>query len=386
MRQQLYFTTLALMLFSIASIYSMSLYPGLYLGVSANYFLLRDTVAVIIAILLMTYIANLNPDKMFTPLGFTLFILFFIIIIAMLFMPESIVKSVKGAKRWIKIGSVSLAPTEFFKYGFLFFLAWSLERKNKVLQQTKGLWNEFIVITPYFILLAIAIMILAIAQKDLGQSVVLLFTTLALLFLSGRSKKFFITLISATILLVLLLILIAPHRINRFKGWWVGVQDSILSLLPQSIANSFKVTDTTEALPIVNARYAFENGGFLGQGLGAGQYKLGFISEVHTDFIFAGLGEEIGFIGIFIILLLFAYMITLIFKIASRLESLKERYFTYGVGIILFLSLAINLYGVTGIIPEKGIAVPILSYGGSQLVATATAIGMVLMLAKRIKE
>ncbi len=386
MRYQLYIATIALMLFSVAAIYSMSLYPALYLGVSANYFLLRDAVAVVIAILLMTYIANLNPNKMFTPLGFTLFVLFFVIIIAMVFMPESLVKSVKGAKRWIKVGSVSLAPTEFFKYGFLFFIAWSLERKSRVLQQTKGVWEEIVVITPYFMLLGLAILILAVAQKDLGQSVVLLFTTLALLFLSGRSKKFFITLGTTVALLVVLLIVIAPHRINRFKGWWVGVQDSILSLLPEAIAKTMRVTDTTEALPIVNARYALENGGFFGHGLGAGQYKLGFISEVHTDFIFAGLGEEIGFIGLFIILLLFAYIITLIFRIASKLESLKERYFTYGVGIILFLSLAINLFGVTGIIPEKGIAVPILSYGGSQLVATATAIGMVLMLAKRIKQ
>jgi len=385
MRHRLYFVTLALMLFSIVSIYSMALYPGLYLGVSANYFLLRDSVAVIIALLVMTYIANLNPDKYFLPLGFTLFLLFFIIIIAMLFMPESLVKSVKGAKRWIKIGSISLAPTEFFKYGFLFFIAWSLERKEGLLEQAKGLRSEFIVILPYFMLLGVAILILSLAQKDLGQSVVLLFTTLALLFLSGRSKKFFATLGAFVIVLIVLLIEIAPHRINRFKGWWVGVQDSILSLFPESIVHTLKVTDTTEALPIVNARYALENGGLLGQGLGAGQYKLGFISEVHTDFIFAGLGEEIGFIGLFIILLLFAYMITLIFKIGSQLQSLKERYFTYGVGIILFLSLAINLYGVTGIIPEKGIAVPILSYGGSQLVATAVAIGMVLMLAKRIK-
>ncbi len=385
MRHRLYMATLALMLFSIVSVYSMSLYPALYLGVSANYFLLRDTVAVIIAILLMTYIANLDPNKFFTPLGFALFILFFIIIIAMVFMPESLVKSVKGAKRWIKVGSVSLAPTEFFKYGFLFFIAWSLERKNTLLVKTKSIWDEFRVILPYFMLLGFAILILAVAQKDLGQSVVLLFTTLALLFLSGRSKKFFLTLGGIVALLVVLLIVIAPHRINRFKGWWVGVQDSILSLLPETIAKTMRVTDTTEALPIVNARYAFENGGFLGNGIGAGQYKLGFISEVHTDFIFAGLGEEIGFLGLFTLLLLFAYIIALIFKIASRLDSLMERYFTYGVGIILFLSLAINLFGVTGIIPEKGIAVPILSYGGSQLVATATAIGMVLMLAKRIK-
>ncbi|HHD75004.1 MAG TPA: cell division protein [Nitratifractor sp.] len=386
MRQQLYLVTLALMLFSIVAIYSLSVYPGLYLGVSSYYFLLRDSVAVIIALLVMTYIANLEPTKSFKVIGFTLFIVFLAIMIAMLFMPESLVKSVKGAKRWIKFSSVSLAPAEFFKYGFLFFIAWSLERKHKMLLESKGLKSEIVVIAPYFLLLGAVILILAVAQKDLGQSALLIFTMLALLFLSGRSKKFFVALGSVAVVSIVSLIMVAPHRIDRFKGWWVGVQNSILSLLPDSIATSMRVTDTTEALPIVNARYALESGGLFGQGLGSGQYKLGYISEVHTDFIFAGLGEEIGFIGLFLLLMLYAYIILLIIKIGNSLESLSQKYFTYGVAIILFLSLLINLYGVTGIVPEKGIAVPILSYGGSQLVATAVAIGMVLMLAKGVKK
>ncbi len=386
MRQQLYLVTLALMLFSIVAIYSLSVYPGLYLGVSSYYFLLRDSVAVIIALLVMTYIANLEPTKSFKVIGFTLFIVFLAIMIAMLFMPESLVKSVKGAKRWIKFSSVSLAPAEFFKYGFLFFIAWSLERKHKMLLESKGLKSEIVVIAPYFLLLGAVILILAVAQKDLGQSALLIFTMLALLFLSGRSKKFFVALGSVAVVSIVSLIMVAPHRIDRFKGWWVGVQNSILSLLPDSIATSMRVTDTTEALPIVNARYALESGGLFGQGLGSGQYKLGYISEVHTDFIFAGLGEEIGFIGLFLLLMLYAYIILLIVKIGNSLESLSQKYFTYGVAIILFLSLLINLYGVTGIVPEKGIAVPILSYGGSQLVATAVAIGMVLMLAKGVKK
>ena len=383
MRQRLYFATLTLMLFSIVAVYSMSLFPGLYLGVTPYYFLLRESVAVIIAMLTMTFVSNLDAKKYFDKFGFTLFVLFFILMVIMLFMPESIVHSIKGAKRWIRVGSASLAPAEFFKYGFLFFLAWSLERKDQILNKTHTFFGEIKILMPYFMLLTVAILILAVGQKDLGQSVVLLFTMLALLFLSGRSKRFFIALGSIAVAMVIVLIKVAPHRIARFKGWWVGVQDAFLSILPNSWASALRVTDTTESLPIVNARYAIENGGFFGKGLGGGQYKLGFISEVHTDFIFAGLGEEIGFFGLVLLMLLFAYIIYLLFKIGSSLATLKERYFTYGVGVILFLSLAINLYGVTGIVPEKGLAVPILSYGGSQLVATAMAIGMVLMLAKR---
>lgn len=386
MSRGLYLSTLALMLFSLISVYSLSIFTTFYFNVPTYHFLLRDIVSVILAAALMGIIANLNPDKYFLVIGFSLFVLSFAAIIAMLFLPETYVRAVLGAKRWIKLGPLSIAPTEFFKYGFLFFIAWSFERKQQVFANAKTLIDEFMAVAPYFVILAIVVLIIAVGQKDLGQVVVIAFTTLALLFLSGRSSKFFTTLIVSTVGLVILLIISAPHRINRFKGWWVGVQDSILSLLPNSIADSMRVTDTAEPLYSLYTALAMKSGGLFGRGLGEGQYKLGFLSEVHTDFIIAGLSEEVGVLGIIVILSIYAYIIFSIIQIGSKLKVLKERYFTYGVAITIFLSLAINLYGITGIIPIKGIAVPLLSYGGSQLIATAMAIGVVLMLSKKVEE
>ena len=379
MDRGLYLSTVALLLFSLVAVYSLSVYSTIYFDASKYIFLKRQLISVVIAILLMSFVARLNVYNVFKPLGLLLFIVSFLAIVLMLFLPETFVKAVLGAKRWIKIGGFSIAPTEFFKYGFVFFVSWSLARKVKEFDSNSGLFKEFSLSLPYFILLIIAVGIIAVGQKDMGQVVVLSGTLMGLFLLSGRSKKFFAMIASIFVLLFVILIKFAPHRVARFKGWWVGIQDSI-PFLPESM----KIHDTTVPLHIINSTHAIESGGMLGHGLGAGQYKLGFLSEVHTDFIMAGISEEIGFLGLLILVFLFMYILYRILSIGSKLHDLSERFFVYGVAITMFLSFIINAYGISGLIPIKGIAVPLLSYGGSQIIATSLAIGMVLMLSKKV--
>jgi len=385
MDRALYTSTIMLLLFSLVAVYSLSVFPTIYFGASDFHFLKKQLTFVIISIFILTIVGSMNPYKVFKPLGFTIFILSFIAIFVMLFLPDSLVRAVLGAKRWIKFGSISIAPTEFFKYGFLFFISWSFARKQDELKNSNSLLKEFAILIPYFALLMVVVAFIAIGQKDLGETVVITVTLLSIILLAGGSKKLFTTLIVTFISLVVILINIAPHRLNRLKGWWVGVQDGILSILPSSWAQSLRVTDTTTSLPIVNAIHSIQSGGLAGRGLGEGQYKLGFLSEVHTDYIFAGIAEEIGLIGIVILLGLYGYIIYRMFYIASYLVKPMERYFVIGVAIIIFVSGVINLFGVTGLIPIKGIAVPLLSYGGSQIIATSLAIAMVLMLSRKVK-
>ncbi len=385
MDRALYTSTVLLLLFSLVAVYSLSVFPTVYFGATEFHFLKKQAIFVIISIIILTIVGSMNPYKVFKPLGFILFILSFIAIFAMLFLPDSLVRAVLGAKRWIKIGSFSIAPTEFFKYGFLFFISWSFARKEQNLKNTKSIFSEFNILIPYFALLMVIIAFIGIGQKDLGESVVILVTLLTIILLAGGSKKLFFTLISLFIGLVVILITIAPHRLSRLKGWWVGVQDGILAILPSSWAHTLKVTDTTVALPIVNALNSIKSGGIVGRGLGEGQYKLGFLSEVHTDYIFAGIAEEIGVIGLLTLLFLYGFIIYRLFVIASYLVKPMERYFVIGVATIIFISAMINFFGVTGLIPIKGIAVPLLSYGGSQIIATSLAIAMVLMLSRKVK-
>jgi len=380
MDRTLYLATVALLLISITAVYSLSIFATIHFDASEYIFFKRQLISVIIGISVMTLVSKFNPYNVFTPLGFLIFIGSFLAIFIMLFLPEHYVKAVLGAKRWIKFGGLSIAPTEFFKYGFLFFISWSLARKVDELNKSNSLVKEITLLIPYFFILIIVIGIIAVGQKDMGQVVVILSVFMALLWLSGRSKAFFITTGALVAVLFVALIKYAPHRLKRFEGWWVWVQDSI-PFLPDSM----KVTNKVAPLHIVNSSHAIESGGLVGQGLGAGQYKLGFLSEVHTDFILAGMSEEVGFFGLMVVVSLLMLIIFRIFKIASKLDKLNEKYFVYGVGITIFLSFIINAYGISGIIPIKGIAVPLLSYGGSQIIATCMAIGMVLMLSKKVE-
>jgi len=383
MDKKLYTATVALLFISVVAVYSMSVFATIHFEASEFLFLKKQLISVIIAILILSVVGRMNPYNVFKPLGFLLFFVSFFAIFIMLFLPDSLVKAVLGAKRWIKLGGFSVAPTEFFKYGFLFFFAWSLSRKVKDFQNG-SLIKEFIILTPYFILLAIAAAIIAVGQKDLGQVVVLFAIFMALLFMLGVSKKFFLTIFGFFIVAVFWLIKYAPHRIDRFKGWWVGVQDYVLWVFPNSIANSLRVTDKAVPLHIINSIGAIKHGAITGQGIGEGQYKLGFLSEVHTDFILAGISEEIGFLGLVLIIALFLYIVYRIFEIGNKLEDLNEKLFAYGVGVVLMFEFIFNAFGISGLIPIKGIAVPLLSYGGSQIIATSLAIAMVLMLSRKV--
>jgi cell division protein FtsW len=128
---------------------------------------------------------------------------------------------------------------------------------------------------------------------------------------------------------------------------------------------------------------AIENGGFLGQGLGGGQFKLGYVSEVHTDFVLAGLTEELGLLGLTAVVLVFLFIVFRLNKIAADLKEPRYALFTVGVALLIGLALIVNSYGISGMTPIKGIAVPFLSYGGSQILANSIAIGMVLMISKK---
>jgi cell division protein FtsW len=386
MDKRLYLATVSLLFISLVAVYSLSVFTTIYFEASTYAFIKKQLISVIIGIFFLTLFYKMNPYTVFKPLGFIIFFGSFLAIFIMLFLPESLVRSVLGAKRWIKFGPLSIAPTEFFKYGFVFFVAWSLDRKFDILIKTKSLIKEFASVVPYFLLLAISSAIIAIGQKDLGQVVVLASVLMILLYLSGRSKLFFTILVSLAVAFLIMLIKIAPHRVSRFKGWWVYNQDAILSFLPSSWADALKITDTTMPLNMINSANAIHNGSAFGQGIGNGQFKLGYLSEVHTDFILAGISEEIGVIGLLLVVGLLLTILYSIVEIASKLTNKNEKLFAYGTASVIAIEFLINAYGITNTIPIKGIAVPLLSYGGSQIIATSMAIGMVLMLSRKVER
>ncbi len=379
------FTLVSLLIgISIVLSYTLTPYTTLLFGVNEFHFAIRQAIFGLISIVLIFTLSQLDPDKWLKPIGFTLFFGSLILMIAMPFLPESIVSEIGGAKRWIKIAGFSLAPVEFFKVGFIYFLAWSFSRKLGH-HDGMGLSGEFKRFMPYAIIFLGAMFIIAFLQKDLGQVVVLGATLLFMLIFAGSSFRFFLSILAVIFGAIIAFILTAHHRILRIKSWWALAQNSVLELLPDAIADKLRVPVEVEPYQIGHSLNAIHNGGLFGTGLANGTFKLGFLSEVHTDFVLAGLAEEFGFVGVLGVVFIFMWMIQRIFKIANRTKDTSIYLFSIGIGLILSFSFLVNAYGISGITPIKGISVPFLSYGGSAMLGAAFGVGMVLMASKKAK-
>jgi len=378
--------TLVILLIGIGIVlsYTLTTYTTIHFGVSSFHFVIRQAIFGFMGILIIFTLSQLDPDKWLKPIGFALFFISLLLMIAMPFLPESLVSEVGGAKRWIKVAGFSLAPVEFFKVGFVYFLAWSFSRKLGH-HNDMGVFNEFKRFLPYGVVFGAAMFIIAFLQKDLGQVVVLGATLLFMLIFAGSSFRFFLAILSFIAGSVILFIVTAEHRILRIKSWWSIAQNSVLELFPAAIADKLRVPVEVEPYQIGNSLNAIHNGGFFGTGLANGTFKLGFLSEVHTDFILAGLAEEFGFFGVVVVVLLFLWMLQRIFKIANRAEDMSIYLFSIGIGLVLAFSFLVNAYGISGLTPIKGISVPFLSYGGSVMLGSAFGVGMVLMASKKAK-
>lgn len=367
---------------SIVLTYSLSAYTTILFGVGEFHFAIRQAAFGIFSIIVIWLLAQGDPDKALTPIGFTLFFGSAVLMVAMPFLPENLVSAVGGAKRWIKVFGFSLAPVEFFKIGFVYFLAWSFSRKLTD-HGGIGIKEEYIRFAPYGIVFLGAMFVIAFLQNDLGQVVVLGLTLLFMLMFAGSSFRFFLTLLVGALLFFIFFIFTAEHRILRIKSWWALAQNTVLQIFPESIASQLRVPMEVEPYQIGHSLNAIHNGGLFGVGLSNGTFKLGFLSEVHTDFVLAGLAEEFGFAGVFAVVFVFMWMLQRIFKIANRTKDKRIYLFSLGIGLMLSFAFLVNAYGISGITPIKGISVPFLSYGGSSILAASIGVGMVLMASKK---
>jgi len=365
----LFGATIILLLIGLLMSYSLSSYTITQHGFAHTHFFIRQLIAVVIGIGLMIALSKLDAKVWFNRIGIFIFLVFLTILLMMPLLSESFVRSVGGAKRWINFGVVSITPVEFYKIGFIMFISMSLVR-TRLPRGRMELRDEIRIFIPYLFILILSILLIAVFQKDLGQTVVISATLLVLFLLVGSSFRFFSIIFGIGMVAFGLLIITQPHRLRRIKEWFLSFDNSANRLETYQISNSLD---------------AIHHGGFWGQGLGNGQYKLGFLSEVHTDFVLSGMIEELGFISIFLVVLLVLFIIFRIFKIAARVEEPSYYLFCVGAALLIAFSFLINSYGISGITPIKGIAVPFLSYGGSQIIASSIGIGLILMISKDIK-
>ncbi len=360
---------------------SLSVFTVRYYGVSQFHFFELQFFVGVLSIFIMWGLSRLNPDKAMPIIGFILCLACSLLICLMPWFPPAWVTEAGGARRWIRFPGFSLAPVEFFKIGFVYFLAWSFNRKLD--HSNKGLLDEVVIISRYLFLFIVVACVIAGTQNDLGQVVVLALILIVMACLAGMSFKLFSIGVLVAALVVYEIIINSSKKIERIQIWWVGVQDMVLEFFPDDIASTLRVENIGKNLQISNSLNAIKHGDLFGQGLGQGSFKLGFLSDVHTDFVLSGISEEIGFVGLgFISFMLFA-VIFRIFQMAKRSENRLYYLFASGVGLLISFSFLMNALGITAVIPAKGIAVPFLSYGGSSLLALSMGVGMVLMISKR---
>ena len=275
-------------------------------------------------------------------------------------------KEVNGNTNWISLGGFTMQPSEFAKLGMILWLAGVLakheDRKARGIEEASG------ALAAQILPGLLAMIALILAGRDLGTALVFAAIAASVLFIAGVQMRWFLAAIAALVVMATVLILTQSNRMYRIKA-----------LLDPFSEEHYQNAGWQPAHSIMG----LASGGIFGSGLGAGKQKWGNLAEAHTDFIFAVVGEEMGLLGTLTLLALFAFLLLSIFKIGLRSQTLLERFFVIGVGLWFAIQIVVNIGSVTGLIPVIGVTLPLVSYGGSSLLATLAAIGLVLGVAMR---
>ena len=331
----------------LLSIYSSSLSKGDFLNFKKQIIFLG------IGIFLMLLISFFNWRTLRDDPYFILTLYIFCLLALLLlffFAPE-----IRGVKSWYKIGPVSIDPIEFTKIVLIILLAKYFSMRHIEMYQIKH-----ILISGLYILIPA---ILIFLQPDLGSILILITLWLGILIISGIKLRHFLILVLCGLLILIL-------------GWSFLLKD-----YQKERITSFIAPQLTEPLAVgwsqIQSKIAIGSGGVLGQGLGSGsQTQYGFLPEPQTDFIFAAIAEEMGLIGISALFFLFSILIWRILKIALSSQTNFPRLFVSGFAILLFSQIFIHIGMNLGILPIIGIPLPLVSYGGSSLIATFLALGI----------
>lgn len=270
-------------------------------------------------------------------------------------------KSVNGNRNWISLGFVDIQPSEIVKMLMILWAAHMLATREHAGRFQS---NVLALITPGFAL----IMGLIMLGRDLGTTAVFAAILAGLLWVSGVSGKIFGAVVASGFTLIALAIATAPYRAQRF-----------LVVLDPFAPEDYKNAGWQPAHSLLG----LASGGVFGVGLGASRQKWGNLAEAHTDFIFSVIGEELGLFGTIIVLLLFSALIFSIFRIALRAKDPMSKYACAGIGSWIAFQTIMNIGSATSLIPVVGVTLPLISYGGSSLVATYLALGFVLGAARR---
>jgi cell division protein FtsW len=287
-------------------------------------------------------------------LTYPLLVVALLLLVLVLLMPAK-----NGAKRWFLLGPLSFQPVEVAKFALISYLAYSLGKKaDRVKTFTVGF-------VPHVVVCGL-MMALLLKQPDLGSSVVLGVTTFGMLFMAGTRISYILLAALAAAPIAYNFVVGTPWRLQRFLAYFN----------PEAYAQG-------EAYQFLQARLAMGSGGATGVGLGQGRQSMGYMPEAHNDFVLAPIGEELGWIGVALVLTLFAILVWRGIRAALGARDVYGGYLAFGITLMFGMQALFNAGVILGVVPNKGITLPLVSYGGSSLIVTMFLVGIILNVGHR---
>jgi len=348
--------TILLLGLGLVVIYSASSFLAAHKLGDGYYYLKRQALFGLLGLSLLIIAKNI-PATVYRRLAYP-FLFVSLGLLAALLVP-GIGNRVGGACRWLSFAGFSIQPSELAKLSLAVYIAYSMSKKGPAMSEfSKGLLPHLVVVGAF--------MVLILLQPDLGTTVIIGCWMMILLFVGGISLFHLFSMALVAFPLVLWLINRADYRLKR---WWAFIdpwED------PQGLG-----------FQIIHSFLAFGSGGIFGVGLGNSKQKLLYLPEPHTDFILSILAEELGLLGMVTVIALFAVLIIRGIKISLDAPDLYSSYLALGISSLIGLQVLVNMGVVMGLLPTKGLTLPLLSYGGSSLVVNMVGIGILLSISAR---
>ncbi len=335
-----------LALFGLVMIYSASYYSaGLEFG-DPFYYVKKQGIALVASIVFVIIGATTKPQYIFK-WRYAILVLS-ILLLALVFVP-SLGVDAYGATRWLNLGFMTIQPSEFAKFGLMFFLA------GEMAQHPPTTLKRLII--PILAILAICGLI--IIEPNMSITMTVAMASMVLLFVGGLSTKYIIALGAVALVAVPVMIIIEPYRMQRLVAFldpWANPK--------------------AEGYQLIQSYFALSNGGLFGEGLFNSRQKYLFLPFAESDFIFAIIGEELGFVGSLVVIAFYFLVIYFGIKIAKNAMTCGEMLLATGVVAIIAVQTLLNIAVVSGTIPPTGVPLPFISAGGSSLMAFSLGIGV----------
>lgn len=353
----LFFAVCAVALFGIVMLYSASYYKGLSEYGNGMKFVRSQAIYLGIGIVVMFAVSHL--DYHFYHRRWIV-IVAYLAVLALLALTLLIGREVLGAKRWLYIGSFGMQPSELVKFMIVFCMSYYISTHHKEMGSLKSFLVLIGMTLPHIALIFL--------QPNMSMVIIIVALTAVMLFLGGARMKHLLSVAGIGAVGIGALILVAPYRLSRIWAWWNPWEDT-----------------SGRSYQVVQSMYAFANGGFIGQGFNNSRQKLLFLPEMENDYILAIIAEELGFIGVMVLLAAFAFIIYRGIRIALSAQDRFGSLIAFGITCALALQVLVNVGVVTNSIPSTGQSLPFISSGGSSLLVFFGAMGILLNVSRSMK-